>query len=353
MKNVDWLAGDNLLLIGVPADGTVVEEFGAREGALVTFDYAAYRLHQPLHGPGSKLQLHFTANYAPGPVHDIAVIYLQKGSELNDLVAAMTSHAVRPGGTVLMVGENKAGIRSATTVLERRVGPIRSSDAARHCVLYETRTEQAPGGAIDLQAWEREFVIPLGDRSVTLVSLPGVFSHGRLDDGTRFLLDHLPADISGHVLDLGCGSGVIGVVIKTLNPRCEVSLVDASALAVEATTRTFARNNIAARHIGPADIFDGVDGTFDLIISNPPFHQGIATNYDIVSAFLAECDRHLNPDGLVVLVANKFLPYEELMAQALSRPAVIAQDQKYKVLSSRKQAAPMPRSRPLVTGDAK
>ena len=44
--------GNNLLLIGVPADETVLEEFGAREGALVTFDYAAYRLHQSLHGRG-------------------------------------------------------------------------------------------------------------------------------------------------------------------------------------------------------------------------------------------------------------------------------------------------------------
>jgi 16S rRNA (guanine1207-N2)-methyltransferase len=337
LKNTDWLAAENLLLIGVPGDAAVAEAFGHRVGTLVTFDYGAHRLYDSLaSGAERKLQLQFTPNYAPGRIHDVAVIYLQKGRELNDLVAAMASQAVRPDGTVLMVGENKAGIRSASEVLEHRVGPIRSSDAARHCVLYEAQVDPRRTGPVDLRAWEREFIVEAAGHRVTLVSLPGVFSHGRLDEGTRFLLDHLPADITGRVLDLGCGSGVIGAVIKTLHPDCEVSLVDASAFAVESTSRTFARNELTAKRIGPADIFAGVDGMFDLIISNPPFHQGISTNYDIVSSFLAECDRHLNAGGQVVLVANKFLPYEGLMAQALARAVVVAQDQKYKVLISRK-----------------
>jgi 16S rRNA (guanine1207-N2)-methyltransferase len=337
LKNADRLAAENLLLIGVPSDAAVAEAFGDRDGALVTFDYSAQRFYESLTaGPETKLQLHFTSNYAPGRLHDLAVIYLQKGRELNDLVAAMASQAVRTDGTVLMVGENKGGIRSASEVLEHRVGPTNALDAARHCVLYEARVDPTLTGAVDLRAWERDFVIDVGERRLTLVSLPGVFSHGRLDEGTRFLLDRLPADITGSVLDLGCGNGVIGAAIKTLHPDCDVSLVDASAFAVESTARTFATNNLAAKSIGAADIFAGVDGMFDLIVSNPPFHQGISTNYDIVSSFLAECGRHLNAGGQVVLVANRFLPYETLMTQQLSRPVVVAQDQKYKVLSSRK-----------------
>lgn len=337
LKNADRLAGDDILLIGVPRDETVAHAFGHRHGALVTFDYGAWRLYESLLStPESRLQPRFTARYAPGRVHDAAIMYLQKGTELNDLMAAMVSQAVRPGGAVFLVGENKAGIRSAAEVLERRVGSIASSDNARHCVLYEAHLHETAPGAIDLQSWAREIRVEAGGHGITVVSLPGVFSHGRVDAGTRFLLEHLPGDITGGVLDFGCGSGVIGAVVKTLHPACSVTLVDTSAFALESAARTFARNGLAVERIAATDVFDAVEGEFDLIISNPPFHQGIATDYATVTSFLYACERHLRPGGRILLVANKFLPYERLMTQAVKPPSILAQDEKYKVLSSRK-----------------
>lgn len=338
MKEADRLAGNQVLVIGAPRDSGVAELFGGRQGTLVTFDYSAYRLHeQLLSAPGMRLKPQFTARYAPGRVHDVAVMYLQKGSDLNHLMAAMASQAIRPGGVVFLVGENKAGIRSAAEIVERRVGPISSSNSARHCVLYEAQVDATRAGPVDLGQWEREFAVAAGGRTVTLVSLPGVFSHGRLDDGTRFLLGHLPRDLGGAVLDFGCGSGVLGAVVKTRHPECEITLVDANAFAVESAVRTFERNGLSFRHAGPADGFDGVGGEFDRIISNPPFHQGIATNYEIVSAFLAQCDRRLRPGGRLILVANKFLPYEGLMLRVMNPPSMVAQNEKYKVLSSTKR----------------
>lgn len=337
-KNAERLTAEHILLIGVPADAAVPEMFGDVRGALVTFDYAAFRFYESRLPPAApKLTPEFTSTYAPGGVHDLAVVYLQKGNELNDLVAAMAKQAVRPGGAVFLVGENKAGIRSAAEILERRVGPITWSDHARHCVMYEAHADAAGAAPIDLSAWERQFGLEAGGHTLTIVSLPGVFSHGRLDAGTRFLLDHLPDDITGAVLDFGCGSGAIGAVVKTRHPECAVTLADASAFALASAARTFAANALAFERLVAADIFDGVDGEFDLIVSNPPFHQGITTNYDIVSSFLSECDRHLRAGGRVILVANKFLPYEGLMSRVLKPPVIVAQDEKFKVLVSRKR----------------
>jgi 16S rRNA (guanine1207-N2)-methyltransferase len=336
LKNAGRLTGENLLLLGVPGDDAVPEAFGRRRGALVTFEYGAYRFYDS-RLPEAPMQSQFTANYAPGRVHDMAVVYLQKGAELNDLAAAMAGAAVRPGGTVFLVGENKAGIRSSADVLERRVGPIVGSDHARHCVMYEAHVDPALSAPVDLHAWEREYSVETNGHTVNVISLPGVFSHGRLDAGTRFLLDHLPPDFAGGVLDFGCGSGVIGAAIKARHPACAVTLADASAFALASAPRTFAASALSYERVAPADIFNGVEGEFDAIVTNPPFHQGIATNYDTVSSFLSECDRHLRPGGRVILVANRFLPYEGLMTRALTPPSVLAQDQKFKVLASVKR----------------
>ncbi|MEQ1732013.1 MAG: methyltransferase, partial [Vicinamibacterales bacterium] len=238
-------------------------------------------------------------------------------------------------------GENSAGIKPYAARLEERIGPIEFSDAARHCVMYEARsTELRP--EVHLEAWEKRFHVPAGNGGVDVVTLPGVFSHGRLDEGTAFLLPHLPSKISGAVLDFGCGSGVIGAAIKSLHPGCEVSLVDSNAFAVLAAERTFSVNGLAAREIRAVDSIDDVgDQTFDLIVSNPPFHQGIGTDYNVVGRFLQSCEHRLNSGGLLLMVANRFLPYERMIPKAMQM-SLVAENAKYKVLKGKRTAPTRP-----------
>jgi 16S rRNA (guanine1207-N2)-methyltransferase len=337
LRNIGRLASTNLLLLGTPDDGAIIETFGARRGALVTFDYRAFLRYESRLPGGAGLRPHFTSRYTPGEPHDVAIVFLQKGAELNDLVAAMAHDATAPGGTAFFVGENKAGIRSAADVFERRVGRITFSDRARHCALYQA--QRGPSSAdyhVNLQTWEHEYALDVSSSSLRIVTVPGVFGLGKLDAGTRLLLESLPADIAGSVLDFGCGSGVIGAVVKTRAPGCAVTLSDASAFALYAAARTFEVNGLVAERIVASDVFSHLDGMFDLIVSNPPFHQGIATNYEVVSSFFAGCASRLKPGGRLIIVANKFLPYERQMTEALASPLVLAQNDKFKVLSAAK-----------------
>jgi len=342
LRNLDRLGSSNLLLLGAPEDDALVAAFGDRHGAVVVFDYRAFRWYESRQSGTTSLRPHFTPSYAPdGAKHDVAIVFLQKGSELNDLVTAMAHDALAPGATAFFVGENKAGIRSAADVFARRMGPIVYSDRARHCALYQARRNpSSPDHATALLAWERNYQLGVGPSPLRIVTVPGVFGLGRLDAGTRLLLDHLPTDIVGSVLDFGCGSGVIGAAVKARVPDCAVTLTDASAFALYAARRTFEVNSLSAERIVVSDVFSHVDGTFDLIISNPPFHQGIATNYEIVSSFFAGCASRLKPGGRVIIVANKFLPYERQMAEALTSPVVVAQNDKFKVLAATRTTGP-------------
>ena len=91
---------------------------------------------------------------------------------------------------------------------------------------------------------------------------------------------------------------------------------------------------------------DGVgDQRFDMIITNPPFHQGIGTDYDVVARFLQSCERHLHEDGVVLMVANRFLPYERMMPKALQM-SLVAENTKFKILKGRLNQGATRRARP-------
>lgn len=346
-RNLGRIQGTSLLLLGVPKDPDVVPLFRRHSGVLLSSDYAAHLLNtQLVRESGSGLQPVFAAAYAPPePRHDVVVAYLQKGKEANDVQLAIAGSVVSAGGRVILVGENSAGIRPYAARLEERVGAIEFSDAARHCVLYEARSAETRA-EVHLDAWEKRFGVSTASAEIDVISLPGVFSHGRLDEGTAFLIRHLPSDIRGAVLDFGCGAGVLGAVIKSLHPECEVSLVDSNAFALVSAERTFAVNGLEARGIRPVDSLDGVgDQRFDMIITNPPFHQGIGTDYDVVARFLQSCERHLQDDGVVLMVANRFLPYERMVPKALQM-SLVAEDTKYKVLKGRLNRSATRRAHP-------
>ncbi len=342
-RNIDRIQGTHLLLLGVPNDPAVVSLFRHHHGVLLSYDYSAHLLNTTLvRGSGASLTPVFAATCAPPePRFDVVVAYLQKGKEANDCLLATAGSVVAQGGRVFLVGENSAGIKPYAARLEERVGPIEFSDAARHCVLYEARsTELRP--EVQLETWEKRFHVPAGNGGIDVVTLPGVFSHGRLDEGTAFLLPHLPAKVQGAVLDFGCGSGVIGATIKSLNPGCEVSLVDSNAFALLAAERTFSVNGLAAREIRAVDSIDDVgEKTFDLIVSNPPFHQGIGTDYNVVGRFLQSCEQRLNSGGVMLMVANRFLPYERMVPKAMQM-SLVAENAKYKVLKGKRIASTRP-----------
>lgn len=335
-RNIDRMQGARLLLLGVPKDPAVVPLFRQHRGVVHTFDYSAHLLHARLTGEArADLTALFSATCAPTePRYDLVVAYLQKGKDANELLLATAASVVASGGRVFLVGENSAGIKPYAARLEERVGPIEFSDAARHCVLYQARATEARSD-IQLDEWEKQFRVAVGTGVIDVVSLPGVFSHGRLDEGTAFLLPHLTSNVQGTALDFGCGSGILGAAIASLNPGCAVTLVDSNALALRSSERTFNVNGLTARDIRPVDGIDSLGTeTFDLIVSNPPFHQGIGTDYTVVARFLQSCEQRLTDDGTLLMVANRFLPYERMVPKSL-RMSNVAENAKFKVLEGR------------------
>jgi 16S rRNA (guanine1207-N2)-methyltransferase len=167
-----------------------------------------------------------------------------------------------------------------------------------------------------------------------VVSLPGVFSHGELDNGTNLLLQELDPPQGAAVLDFGCGSGVLGAALRLTRPDCTVTLADNSALALAATRMTLAANGLSEDGVVPCDVFEGLEGTWDLIVSNPPFHDGVATDTRITEEFISHARERLNPGGRLHLVANRFLKYLPLLAKTFKRVKVTKQTTVFRVIEA-------------------
>ncbi|MBR1585122.1 MAG: methyltransferase [Clostridia bacterium] len=128
----------------------------------------------------------------------------------------------------------------------------------------------------------------------------GVFSRGEVDRGTDALLNALPADLAGRVLDVGCGWGAIGVTVGKRYPACAVTMCDINQRAVELARQNARANGVDAQVIA-SDGLAQVEGTFDVILTNPPIRAGKQVIYGIFAA----ARRQLSPGGALYLVIRK------------------------------------------------
>ena len=220
---------------------------------------------------------------------EAAVLFLPKSRELTDyLLSALAARL--PGKPLYLVGEKRAGIERAARQLEP-FGKPRKLDSARHCQLWLVQVEQAPATP-DLEALAQRYSLELADGPLQVVSLPGVFSHGRLDRGSALLLDNLAKLPTGKVLDFGCGAGVLGAALKRRYPQSQLVLLDVDAFAVAASRLTLAVNGLDAEVIA-GDGIHAAPKLLSAIVSNPPFHQGVHTDYQASETLLREAGRHL------------------------------------------------------------
>lgn len=260
---------------------------------------------------------------------ELGVFYWTKNKQECQFQLLQWLSQVESGQEMLIIGENRCGVRSVEKILEP-FGEIAKIDSARRCGLYHFRLETVP--AFDCKKFWKSYRLP----SLDIFALPAVFSSAELDSGTKLLLStfHKVDGLKGQVLDLGCGAGVIGASLKQLFPKIKLTMSDIHAMALASSERTLAENKLEGKVVA-SDVFSHLDGRFDLIVSNPPFHDGIDTAYQAVENLIKNAKAYLNRGGELRIVANAFLPYPDLLDRAFGKHEVLAKTGKFKVYSAR------------------
>lgn len=141
-----------------------------------------------------------------------------------------------------------------------------------------------------------------GGEALTFTSLPGCFCHRRLDEGGLALAEVVSREIKGgKLLDMGCGCGLVGLLIATKVRTLELTMVDSHTRAIEAA-------NINADNFGiKAEVIlsdngtpSSMDNTFDVFVGNPPYYS----DYRIADVFLSTARRALKKGGVCYTVVK-------------------------------------------------
>ncbi len=167
----------------------------------------------------------------------------------------------------------------------------------------------------------------------TFISDDGVFSKDTLDFGSRVLLETIIGfPLNGSLLDLGCGMGYIGIMLKKYQPHLDLTMADvnetAVALALENSALYHQENRVLV-----SDGFENIDGTFDCIVCNPPIRTGKQNVYRLLRDSLSR----LNDSGVMYIVMRRQQGAESAMHYLadMAEVKVINREKGYWIMSLR------------------
>lgn len=164
-----------------------------------------------------------------------------------------------------------------------------------------------------------------------------MFSNTKVDNGTALLVEEAIIEPGSKILDLGCGYGVIGIVLKQTCHQCDVTLTDVNERAVKLARQNAKRAGVTVTAVY-GDQYSPIDGQqFDAIFLNPPQTAG----RKLCNSMIEHGISHLNVGGSFWLVARHNVggsEFEKKMQEVFGNVETIARQSGFRVYRSKKTA---------------
>ncbi|ECG9614363.1 23S rRNA (guanine(1835)-N(2))-methyltransferase RlmG [Salmonella enterica] len=236
--------------------------------------------------------------------------------------------------TRIIAGAKARDIHTSTLELfEKVLGPTTTTLAWKKARLINcTFSNPQLAAAPQTLSWKLE------DTGWTIHNHANVFSRTGLDIGARFFMQHLPENLDGEIVDLGCGNGVIGLSLLAKNPQANVVFVDESPMAVDSSRLNVETNMPEAFERCEFMINNALSGVepyrFNAVFCNPPFHQKHALTDNIAWEMFHHARRCLKINGELYIVANRHLDYFHKLKKIFGNCATIATNNKFVILKA-------------------
>lgn len=245
-----------------------------------------------------QVQVVCSADLPEGPFDLMTIASSHRGeAELVRELIQQAGQQLREGG-VLVAAVDNPDDRWLHDELRKVFAKVRR-EPQRHGVVYAAFRHGPPKRIRNFRA---EFAFRDRGNLVQAVSRPGVFSHRELDLGARALLDATEVQVGEQVLDIGCGSGAVGLALAVRAADVSLHAIDSNARAVECVKEGALLNGltrVTSMQTATGEIAS--PGTFDLAIGNPPYYS----QYRIAEIFVQAARRALKPGGRVAMVTRK------------------------------------------------
>ncbi|MGO3141280.1 MAG: class I SAM-dependent methyltransferase [Galactobacter sp.] len=191
----------------------------------------------------------------------------------------------------------------------------------------------------------------VADHDLNLVGLGEAFGGAALDPGTKLMLEAMPhvgVRLGGDatVVDLGCGNGTVAAWAAQQWPQATIVATDDSADAVASATATLtatlgtAANTTVGQgteriQVIRADAGDTIpDASVDLVLLNPPFHQGGTVHTGIGVKLIEAAARMLKPGGTLVTVFNTPVGHRPRLQRVVGPTEQVTRDRTFTVTRS-------------------
>jgi len=274
------------------------------------------------------------------PPEDAALYLLQvpKSLELFELYLRHAAATSTPDTRLAAAFQTRHFSPRLLEIAAKYAGSVTQSRAYKKARLL-LLTDFAPPARTEISLNESHYA------GIRYRQYPGVFSAGHIDYATQFLLDewatnhHLAElDAPREIIDCGCGNGVIGDYLLGRYPAARLTAYDVSRVAVASAKTNLAEHGYDAR----AQLVTASGLTqimkperFDLIITNPPFHNEHQTDISIGTDLFAEAADRLTPDGHLVVVANRHLNYATHLRRYFDEVLEVSTNEKFVVYRCR------------------
>lgn len=253
------------------------------------------------------------------PPQSLNAFYLRipKEKALCHYLINQAGKLLKPDGTLFLSGHKSEGIKTylkkAKAYLQGPATEEKKQGASLICI------QRSDIIADELDCHDYRTLRPITtENDITFFSKPGIFGWEKVDKGSQLLVNHLhtasqhlPKECS--VLDLGCGYGFLALhAINQLQIK-QLTATDNNAAALNACENNL---KIAIKNkqlqttydVFPSNGGNEITPSFDLVLCNPPFHQGFLHDASLIQLFLSNAARLLNKEGITLFVVNDFIP---------------------------------------------
>ncbi len=355
-----WDAGDEYLLQVLSGDDNVPSEnariliindqFGALATSLNKYDVTCW-------GDSYLGELSTAHNFAinnidsntiliastnqPSGIFNIVVIKVPKTLALLEQQLITLQNHIDIDTTIIAGGMVKNIHNSTIALFKKYIGPTVTSLAKKKARLIHPNYANKSGAS---SPYPTDYL----DETTGLIlsNNANVFSRENLDIGARFMLEQFEKlPLSQHIIDLGCGNGILGVMAKKSLPECKITFIDESYMALDSAKTNYIaalNNDLNASFVIADSLTDITLDKPDLILCNPPFHQHNTVGDHIAWRMISQSYKALKRGGQLWVIGNRQLSYHSKIERLFGNCKTIAANKKFVVLVGTKGTPKQP-----------
>lgn len=264
-------------------------------------------------------------------IYDYVLIQIPKNMSFFEDILCRLTHHLNQQSKIICGAMVKHLAPTSFDLLQKYIGITTTSLAQKKArLVFAAFEKSAVTSPYPQQVKIEKFETPFINHS-------NLFSRDKLDIGTRFFLEHIPKGSYQKILDLGCANGIIGIKAKQINPEATIFFSDESSMAIQSARTNYGSYfNDSAEYFW-TNCFEGqTKNNLDLVLCNPPFHQGNTIGDFIAFQMFQDAYQALKSGGTIRVIGNSHLGYQHKLKKIFGNSKIIATNNKFMICDARK-----------------